>query len=274
VGALVCALPAAAQTLSVNVNLINLFVVVKDSSGAAVRGLARGDFRIYDDDVPQKVEIFESEGDIRSTLGVFIDSSGSMVDILPISTRSTREFVRNLPAEDDFFVVSFGTTLRLLRDFRGSLRRFDERLDGLKPWGTSILYDGLIYGLDKTRESQNERKALVVLTDGHDNGSENELRDVRDEVRRSPAMLYFVAVGSQKLIDRHTLEDLASMSGGQALYVGKNENIPAMLESIRTDLASQYYLGYYVAHRPGFHRIRVEIPGRNVTVRARIGYLM
>ena len=65
---------------------------------------------------------------------------------------------------------------------------------------------------------------------------------------------------------------LVTAFGGRTLYVSKQEAMPPVLVQIRAELAQQYYLGYYVPHREGFHRLRVEIPGRNLRIRAKTGY--
>lgn len=270
---LVAAAGALAQDLRVDVILINLFVTVQNPAGEFVTSLTRDDFAVYDDGEAQEVRVFEKEHEVQSAIGLLIDSSGSMVDILPLAKAGVRDFSRTLGKGDDYFVTSFGTNLRLLRNFGGGAAGvLDRRLDTVKAWGVSVLLDALDFGVEKASESQIERKALIVFTDGHDNGSVTELRDLRDRFQRSIVLLYFVAVGPQRLIDRSTLEDLSSLSGGRTHYVGKNENIPNVLRAIRTELANQYYLGYYVPRRPGPHRIRVEVPGRDLKIRARTGY--
>ena len=93
-----------------------------------------------------------------------------------------------------------------------------------------------------------------------------------EEVQSSAVLLYFIAIGSPVLVDSHTLEPLSELSGGRTLYVPKQEAISPVLEQIRTELSQQYYLGYYAPKRPGFHHLRVEVPGRNLKIRAKTGY--
>jgi Ca-activated chloride channel family protein len=143
----------------------------------------------------------------------------------------------------------------------------------MRAYGTSVLYDALLYSLEKVERSDRPRKALIVFTDGNDNGSTVSYTRVVDEAQGSSVLLYFVAIGSRVLLDTHTLESLSESTGGRTLYVGKQENISPALDQLRTELAQQYYLGYYVPRRPGFHRIRVEVPGRNVKIRAKTGYV-
>src|SRR5262249_401390 len=142
----------------------------------------------------------------------------------------------------------------------------------LKAWGTSTLYDALLYGIQRVEKSDRPRKALIVFTDGNDNGSTISNGRVVQEVQGSAVLLYFIAIGSPILVDSHTLEPLSEISGGRTLYVSKQESVSPVLEQIRTELAQQYYLGYYAPRREGYHRLRVEIPGRNFRIRSKTGY--
>jgi hypothetical protein len=91
-------------------------------------------------------------------------------------------------------------------------------------------------------------------------------------VQTSAVLLYFVAIGSPKLVDSHTLEPLSDLSGGRTLYVPKQDAVAPVLDQIRTELSQQYYLGYYAPRREGFHHLRVEVPGHHLRIRAKTGY--
>src|SRR6185295_13815470 len=97
-----------AQTLKVDVNLINVFATVKDRRGNFVTDLSKDDFRVYEDGQLQDIQIFEKQDKVDSTVGVLMDTSGSMVDILPYMKRGIRDFTRALPKNNDFFVITFG----------------------------------------------------------------------------------------------------------------------------------------------------------------------
>src|SRR6185436_5088003 len=125
----------------------------------------------------------------------------------------------------------------------------------LRAWGTSTLYDALLYGLSRVEKSERPRKALIVFTDGNDNGSNISHGRIVEEVQSSAVLLYFIAIGSPILVDSHTLEPLSDLSGGRTLYVAKQDAVSPMLDQIRTELAQQYYLAYYAPRRPGFHRL-------------------
>jgi len=262
-----------AQTLKVDVNLVNIFATVKDSQGNFVTNLTKDDFRIYEDGQLQDIQIFEKLDKVDSSLGVLMDTSGSMVDILPYMKRGVRDFRRVLPRNDELFVASFGTSVKLLHNSSQSQKHLEETLSPLKAWGTSTLYDGLLYGIERVEKSDRPRKALIVFTDGNDNGSKVSHGRITEALQKSGVLLYFIAIGSPILVDSHTLEPLSDLSGGRTLYVGKQEEgVLPVLDQIRAELAQQYYLGYYASRREGFHQLRVETPGRKVTIRAKTGY--
>src|ERR1051326_1636733 len=262
----------ARQTLKVEVNLINIFATVKDDHGQFVTNLTKDDFRVYEDDQPQDLQIFEKQDKVDSAIGMLMDTSGSMVDIMPYMRRGIRDFTRALPRSDEFFVVSFGATSKLIHTSSQDQKHLETTMAGLRAWGTSALYDALLYSITKVEKSERPRKALIVFTDGNDNGSTVSHSRVVEELQSSAVLLYFVAIGSPVLVDSHTLEPLSDLSGGRTLYVSKQDSIQPGLGQIRTELAQQYYLGYYAPRRAGFHRLRVEVPGRALKIRAKTGY--
>jgi Ca-activated chloride channel family protein len=262
-----------AQTLKVDVNLVSIFATIKDDQGRFVTDLSKDDFRVYEDDQAQDIQIFEKQDKVESSIGLMMDTSGSMVDIMPYMKRGVRDFTRALPKQDEFFVASFGTSVRLVHSSTQSQKHLDTSLDPLRAWGTSALFDGLLYGMLKVEKSERPRKALIIFTDGNDNGSKVGNDRIVEEVQGSAVLLYFIAIGSPILVDSHTLEPLSDLSGGHTFYVRKDEAVAPVLDQIRTELAQQYYIGYYASRREGFHRLRVEVPGRNLRIRAKTGYL-
>jgi Ca-activated chloride channel family protein len=266
---------AYAQTLKVDVNLVNVFATVKDDGGNFVTNLSKDDFRLYDDDQPQDIQIFEKQDKVESSIGVLLDTSGSMVDIIPYMKRGVRDFARVLPKRDAFFLVSFGIKVNLLHASTQSPKHLEDTLAGLRAYGTSLLFDGLLYSMEQVERSDHPRKALIVFTDGEDNGSTVSHSRVVQKAQESAILLYFVAIGSTVLIDSHTLESLSDVSGGRTFYVPKQKQdaIGPIMEQIHTELSQQYYLGYYVQRRPGSHRIRVDVPGRALKIRAKTGYV-
>ena len=265
----------AQQTLKVDVDLVNVFISAQNDHGEFVDGLNKDDFAIYEDGEPQQISIFEKDRGVHSAIGILLDTSGSTVDILPYERRGLLEFTKTILHPDEYYVVTFGTNVRMIYRSPDSRARLEQALQTVKAYGTSLLFDAMLYGMDKVNASDNERKALVVFTDGSDNGSNIQFGRIVREAQVSGVLLYFVAIGSPILVDRHTVDSLANESGGRVFYVPKSDQVLPYLEKIRVELSRQYYVGYYTARKPGYHRIKVDLPGRSgITIRTKAGYLV
>jgi Ca-activated chloride channel family protein len=262
----------AQTTVKVDVNLVSIFLTVQDQNGVFVTGLSASDFRVYEDDVQQQISVFEKDDQVDSAIGVLLDSSLSVVDILPMMKAGLLDFARRYNRFRDVFVMSFGSRVRFLHEYGQSVSHLDDELKQLKPFGTSVLFDGLIRGMTEISSSPHDRKALIVFTDGFDNESQSSYRDVRLEAQRSGVLLYFIPIGSRILLDENTLNSLARDTGGRVLYLSKTDPVGPAMEGIRQELARQYYIGYHTSRKTGFHTIRVETPGKNLRIRAKTGY--
>ena len=263
---------SAQDSLKVDVNLVNVFATVQDERGEYVTTLTTDDFRIYDDGVEQQVAVFEKD-EVDSAVAILLDSSGSMVDILPMMKTGTLAFAGQVGKLDDLCVYAFGTSVRLIHDFGGAPGNLRSRLASLRAYGTSLMFDALNDAIQQLEEKEQVRKALIVFTDGQDNGSTAGFGTVERAAARSGVLMYFVAIGSRVLVDDDTIEALASSSGGRVIYMAKTDSVPRAIDSIREELSRQYYLGYYITSRPGSHKIRVEVPSRpNLRIRAKAGY--
>jgi len=261
----------AQQPLRVDVDLVNVVLTVQDASGRFVSDLNEGDFRVYEDGVEQKIAVFEKE-DVGSAVGLLLDNSLSMVDILPAMKAGILDFADHTKSFEELFVMTFGTRVRTLHEVKQPLSQLQTSLKTLGVQGTSVLFDALVEALKKVAGRESERKALLVFTDGIDTASKLGFRDVLLESQKAGALLYFIPIGSRVLIDEHTIDSLAKETGGRVIYLRKNEPIRPAMEAIRQELARQYYIGYYASRKPGFHSIRVEAPGRQFRIRAKNGY--
>jgi len=260
-------------TLSLDVNLVNVFLTAQNSRGEYVTGLKADDFHVYEDDVEKKISIFETDERIGSSIGLLVDNSGSMVDILPLMKVGVLDFAQRARRNDEFFVMTFGIRAQVIQDIRQPVAKLEAAFKTITASGTSVFFDAMIQGMAKVSRSDQQRKALIVFSDGNDNGSKSGFGDVSHAAQRTNVLLYFVPIGAKRLIDQYTVESLAKLTGGQVLYLDKTDSIRPIIESIRTDLAKQYYLGYYAARRPGIHRIRVEIPGQDLRIRSKTEYM-
>ena len=251
----------AQQTLKVEVNLVNVFATVKDDQGNFVKDLAKQDFRLYEDDKPQDIQIFEKQERVDSAIGLLMDTSGSMVDIMPFMKRGIRDFTRALPRSDEYFVVSFGTNVKLLtlRPSRKSISR--------TPWPVCTPSAPPRYStvcFTRWRRSKNPNvpgKRLLSLRTVTTTAAMSATAGSSEEAQSSAVLLYFIAIGSPVLVDSHTLEPLSDLSGGRTLYVPKQEAISPVMDQIRNELSQQYYLGYYAPGVQAFIACALKCPG-------------
>lgn len=272
---LVCLVQLAvsqAPTLKVDVNLVSIFCTVQNGAGGFVSGLRAEDFRVFDDDVEQKIDVFEKEDSVDSAIGVLFDNSLSVVDILPMMKDGLLDFARRTRSFNDYFVMTFGTRVRVLHEMKEPLSNLESQMKLVRAQGSSVLFDGLVEGMRRVAREEHERKALIVFSDGIDNGSKAGYREVLQEAQQTGALLYFLPIGARVLIDEHTIDALAAETGGRVHYLSKTDPVSPAMEGIRRELSQQYYLGYYTTKRSGLHRIRVEVPDRDVRVRAKTGY--
>ena len=173
------------ERIRVNVNLVLVPVTVTDPLNRLVTGLERQDFFLYENNALQKIKSFSSE-DAPVSIGIIFDLSGSMTDKINRARNSILEFLRTANPQDEFFVIGFNDRPELISDFTNNVDNIEARLLTVKPGHRTALLDAIYFGLNKMKQAKNERKALLVVSDGGDNRSrytENEVRAVVREAR-------------------------------------------------------------------------------------------
>ena len=274
-------LVASARTKSVeyaeavDVDVIQITAVVTDGDGRFVTGLKAEDFKVYEEDKPQPLSNFASEN-IPLELVVALDVSSSMEDALPAVKRYATNFLSQLQPADQVTVLGFNDNI-----FTPARRSTDQAVRAkaiarLAPWGGTALYDVIIRALDLLGR-QSGRRALLVFSDGEDQSSHASMPSVVTRAEASDATIYMIGQGralhaaSLQLL----MKRLATGSGGRAFFSGDEAKLEAVFQEIVDDLRHQYLLGYAApdnARNGEQHRIRVEVPGRGYSVRARQGY--
>jgi VWFA-related protein len=263
--------------------LVVLHVQVTDH-GQYVPDLTRDAFHLYDEDRPQTPKFFLTE-DAPVTIGLVIDSSGSMARARERVIAASTEFVKSSNPQDEIFAVVFNDEVRkAIGD--GSFVKDSVVLGGalaraFQPEGQTALYDAVIEGLDYASRGSQDRRVLVVLSDGGDNASKATLKDVVTRVQQSNTVIYTVALDDPFDSDSNPrkLKQLAEMSGGQSLKADSIMEVHDVFQKIARDIRHMYTIGFEptnTSYHAGFHKLRVDArmpDGRKLSVRSRPGYL-
>jgi VWFA-related protein len=268
-------------TLRSEVRLVLLDVSVTGKEGGFVTDLAKENFTVLEDGVPQRISVFE-HNDAPVTCGLIVDESRSMTpkrrDVLAAATA----FIEASNPEDEIFVLNFNDTVKrglpddvLFSDDVGQLRGALYR--GV-PQGKTALYDAVLEGLHQLELGKQDKKTLVLVSDGGDNVSVHTRREMFDQVQRSVATIFAVGLYDPDDPDHDlgVLKDLAHISGGEAFFPENPPETMPICRRIAQDIRSRYTLGYHP--EAGKTRLRhIEVKASSaahgkLNVRARRSY--
>jgi Ca-activated chloride channel homolog len=279
--------PPAGQNpfrVSVDVALVVLHATVTDRHGSVVTDLGAVDFEVFENGAPQHIQLFENE-DIPVAVGLIVDHSTSMSPKIADVTAAARAFVRSSNREDEMFVVNFNeiaslglpTTVR----FTDSTDELEHAIANKPTSGMTALYDAIALGLAQIQAASREKKVLVVVSDGGDNASRQNLDQVMKLAGQSSAVIYTVGLFDEEDPDRNpgVLKRLAQSTGGEAFLPAQLSEVPAICERIARDIRHQYTLGYVPgnpANGGSYRAIRVVARTKGqgkLSVRTRTGYI-
>jgi Ca-activated chloride channel homolog len=258
----------------VNVEVVQVTVTVTDDSGHFVGGIPRASFKILEDGKPQTITYFASE-DVPLELIVAVDISGSMGPSMPKLKRAVKEFLGAVPSNDAVTLLGFNDNVfALTRKTTDPAERI-RAVDRLASWGATALYDVILRGIDMLGR-QTGRKALVVFTDGEDQGSHVAIEDVERRLQASDVTLYMIAQGrgiSQEYLKR-TMQRLTVPTGGRTFTTDSVDALQGAFEELLDELSNQYLLGYpptNIKRDDTWREIKVQVDGHS-GIRARQGY--
>ena len=277
--------------ISVDVELVQLPISVVDRDGRPVLGLSQEHFQVFEDKVRQEISLFRHE-DVPISVGLVIDNSGSMRNKRERVSSAALTFVRESNAEDETFIVALDDSAYLEQDFTRSIGNLMDALDNMDTRGETAFNDAVFLSLEHVKDDgRMDKKALLVITDGEDNKSDYEFREVMDKLKEVDVTIYAIGLleqndqrgglfrksPSQKA--RKALEEIAEATGGKAFFPESLSEVEDLCRQIAHDLRNHYTVGYNPSNKAfdGTYRtIDVEVhPPRgfpNLDVRTKPGY--
>jgi VWFA-related protein len=266
-------------------DLVVVHATIKDRDGAYVTGLTRDAFAILEDGRPQNAQLFTSE-DAPVTVGLLIDSSGSMQPNRDRVIAAAAAFAESSHPSDELFALAFNDSVRAAlpptAPFTSDVAVLQDALTRtIRAYGRTALFDAIAAGLDYLGRGRHERRVLVIVSDGGDNASQTTFQEIVTKTQASNAVIYTVALVDP--VERDTnpglLKRIAQANGGEAFAPRNADDITEVLQHIARDIRHTYTLGYVSTNsaRDGaFRQIRLIVQSpdrRRLVVRTRTGYL-
>jgi VWFA-related protein len=294
-------------TLKLNVNLVDVFFTVKNKAGNLVPHLTRGECTVSEDKQPQTLKNFAAETHQPLTLGILLDTSSSQYRVLPLEQDAGSQFLeRVLKPKDEAFLLSFDVNVDLLQDYTNSARQLARAMAKAQindaggngsagipgagggtvptlgaPKGT-LLYDAVYLAANQKMSQETGRKAMILLTDGADQGSRVKLNEAIAAAQRSNVIVYVILIADRGFYDGFgysgfsATKKMAEETGGRLINVGNNgKKLQAAFQQIEDELRTQYVASYTPTNAKldgTFRKLSVECQGDGMKVQVRKGY--
>lgn len=258
------------------VNLVELYVAVSDRAGDLVRGLTQDDFEVFESGKKQEITKFELVENLPLTVGILLDTSGSMRSSLVQAQEAAAGFLRGvMTPRDRSFAVSFASRPRLDMPPTDDVEAVARSFEDLQAVGDTALHDALVHSLYYFRGIKGQR-ALVLLSDGEDNASYIAYNDALEYARRSGVAIYAIGFNLGMMGGlKNKLAELSEESGGKSFFTNKAEELPAIYAQIERELRSRYLVAYnsnQAGGKPGvFREVEVKVK-RGLKARTSRGY--
>jgi VWFA-related protein len=293
-------------TLRKDVNVVNLFFNVKDKHSALIADLTKADFELYEDGKQQPIKYFSKETDLPLTLGMMIDTSPSQQRVLPMEQDAGAEFLRDvLRPKDLAFLLSFDVEVDLLRDLTNNYKDIEHAMaktrinaggasrssipgvgqgpiPGLGNAKGTLLYDAVYLASREVLSHEVGRKAMIILTDGQDQGSNTRLTEAIEIAQKADAIVYVILCADRGFYgggyygDRE-MRKLTEETGGRVIDAGNHpEKMRDAFAQLANELRNQYAIGYTPTNQTkdgSFRKVEIRVPKvKDAKIQARKGY--
>ncbi len=256
--------------LRVDSSLVLIPVHVTAASGASVTGLKKEDFLLFEDGLRQIITHF-AEDDAPLSAGVLLDISGSMKHKMAKSAAAATAFFQSANPEDEFFLIEFNGRAKVKVPFTRDWPAIALEIARAKPSGMTALLDAIHLATSQMKHARNARKALLILSDGGDNFSRRNLRQLRATLIEADVQVYVMGMFDRDYSVKHTreerngprlLDEVALDTGGRDFPIGSSDELPNIALQIARELRNQYILGYSpptLASDGKFHRLNLSL---------------
>jgi VWFA-related protein len=294
-------------TLKLSVSLVDVVFTVKDKSGSLVPHLGKNDCTISEDKVPQTLKNFAAESHLPLTLGILLDTSGSQQRVLSLEQDVGSQFLeRVLEKKDEAFLLSFDVDVDLLQDYTNNARQLSRAMSHAEintaggngaggipgagggtiptigaPKGT-VLYDAVYLAANQKMSQETGRKAMILLTDGEDEGSRVKINEAITAAQKSNVIVYAILIADRGFYGGFgysgysAMKKLTEETGGRLIDVGNNgKKLEAAFQQIEDELRTEYVATYMSTNTKldgGFRKLSVECRGDGMKVQVRKGY--
>jgi VWFA-related protein len=293
------------ETLKVNVNVVQLFFNVKDKHGALIPNMTKDDFDIFEDGQKQTIKYFTPETNLPLTLGILIDSSGSQMHVLDMEKEVGGAFLKQVLTDKDLaFVMDFDVDASLLQDYTRDVQRLQKALNSVKinsgvtmptlpgagggpvPTAASpgtVLYDAVYLSAHDMLAKEVGRKAMILLTDGQDEGSRLKIKDAIEAAQKADSIVYVLLCADRGgyfsagmgYYGEGDMKKLTEQTGGRVINVGnKFDKLREAFDQVAAELRSQYNIGYTPTNTNldgGYRKLEIKNK-QNYKIQARAGY--
>lgn len=281
-------------TFSTDVKVVNVFATVRAKNGEFMRTLSKDDFSLLENGHPQAIRYFSRETNLPLTLGLMVDTSLSQERVLEAERAASFRFLDQVLRDniDQVFVMQFDFSIQVRQPLTKSRRSLEEKLAlvdtpshkdlEMQRGGGTLLYDAVVTASNDILKNQTNRKAVIVLTDGVDFGSEATVDGAIEAAQRADTLIYSILFSDEGYYGgfggpdgKKILMRMSRETGGGFFEVSKKQSIDQIFDLIQDELRSQYSLGY-VSDEPvrisEFRNIQLTAKQKGLIVQARDRY--
>ncbi|HWF12050.1 MAG TPA: VWA domain-containing protein [Bryobacteraceae bacterium] len=260
--------------------LVEVHATVTEANGRLLTTLPRSAFAIYENDVQQEIKVFKRE-DAPVSLGLVIDNSASMLPRRAQVAAAALKLVRASNKDDEVFIMTFNDKPALVQDFTHDVGQLEKSLNRIDSEGATAMRDAVSLAVEHLKRlAKNDKKVVLVVTDGEDNSSVEETARVVREARQDDILVYAIGLLTSETahsaaVAKHDLDALTMETGGEAFYPKALSEVDDIAEHVAQDLRNQYTIAYNPTNQAQdgtFRRIKVTVNFPGAVVKTRTGY--